>query len=108
LCANTGNMHAQAVLWKRFSMNGFGKGLRLAAVVLGIGAIAACQSMTESDRAMIEQARADAQAAQAAADRAAEAADRAQAAANEAADAASSATMAAERQARMVQQTVRK
>ena len=57
-------------------MIGFGQGLRLATMVLGLGALAACQSVSESDRAMIEQARADAQAAQAAADRAAEAADR--------------------------------
>ncbi|HLT02679.1 MAG TPA: alanine-zipper protein [Geminicoccaceae bacterium] len=94
--------------WKRFSMRKFGRGLRLMAVAAGLAGLAACQTMSDSDRAMIEQARADAQAAQAAADRAAEAADRAAASANEAADAASTAQMAMERQERMVQQTMRK
>ena len=89
-------------------MSGFGQGLRLTTVVVGLAAVAACAQMGDTDRAMIEQARADAQAAEAAADRAAEAADRATAAANEAADAASTAQMAMERQERMVQQTMRK
>jgi hypothetical protein len=84
------------------------QGLRLTAAVVGLAALASCQTMSEGDRAMIEQARADAQAAQAAADRAAEAADRAAASANEAADAASTAQMTSERQERMVQQTMRK
>jgi hypothetical protein len=89
-------------------MSRFGRGLRLTTMAVGLAALAACAQTSDSDRAMMEQARADAQAAQAAADRAAEAADRAAASANEAADAASSATLAAERQQRMVQQTVRK
>jgi hypothetical protein len=89
-------------------MRKFGQGVRLTAAVVSLAALAACQTMGDSDRAMIEQARADAQAAQAAADRAAEAADRAAASANEAADAASTAQMSMERQERMVQQTMRK
>ena len=89
-------------------MHKIGQGFRLMAVLLGLAALAACETMGDSDLAMIEQARVDAQAAQAAADRAAEAAARAASSANEAADAASTAQMAVERQERMVQQTMHK
>jgi hypothetical protein len=68
----------------------------------------ACAQTGDGDESLMEQTRADAQAAEAAADRATEAADRAAAAAAEAADAASAAQMSAERQDRMMQQTMRK
>jgi hypothetical protein len=90
-------------------MSKIARGLRVGAVVIGVAALtSACAQMGDEDRSLMEQASADAQAAEAAADRAAEAADRAAAAAAEAADAASAAQMSAERQDRMMQQTMRK
>jgi hypothetical protein len=89
-------------------MSNFGRGLRVGALLAGMALLSACAQLSEEDRTLLQQARADSAAAQAAADRAAQAADRAAAAATQAADAASNAQMAAERQSRMVQQTMRK
>jgi hypothetical protein len=90
-------------------MSKIARGLRVGAVVIGVAALmSACAQTGDEDTSMMEQTRADAQAAEAAADRATEAADRAAAAAAEAADAASAAQMSAERQDRMMQQTMRK
>lgn len=91
-------------------MTSFARGLRIGASMIGLAALlAACQTaLNEEDRALMQQAQSDSAAAQAAADRAAEAADRAAAAAAEAADAASAAEMSAERQDRMMQESLRK
>lgn len=91
-------------------MSKFARGLRVGVGVVGLAALlSACQtSLNEEDRALLQQTRDAAASAQAAADRAAQAADRASQAAAEAADAASTAQMSAERQDRMMQESLRK